>query len=117
MLYLHCQTNNFYIMEKRNFDSNSLTIDIFDYMLVEWLSRRGLYLKFVANLSSVKDNPAGSRTAFRRLIAEVLNAPYLTLSDVFFSAFPFDLTPEGSTFWLNASREWEHFVKSIPHLI
>lgn len=104
-------------MEKRNFDSNALTIDIFDYMLVEWLSHRGLYSKFLANLSSVKCSPSDSRTALRKLIAGVLNSPYLTMSDVFFSAFPFDLTPEGSTFWLNVSREWEHFVKSFPHLI
>ena len=104
-------------MEKRNFDSNALTIDIFDYMFVEWLCSRGLYSKFVANLSPVKDNSAASRAAVRKLIACVLDDPYLTLSDVFFPAFAFDSSPEGPAFWLNVSREWEHFVKSLSYLI
>jgi len=104
-------------MEKCNFDSNLLIFNVFDYMFVEWLSRRGLYSKFVANLPAVKDNSLPHRTAVCGLIAYVLDTPYLTLSNAVFSAFPFDSTPEGSTFWLNVSREWEQFVKSLPHFI
>lgn len=104
-------------MKKRNFDPNALVVNIFDYTFVEWLCRRGLYSKFVANLPSVKDNSTTPRAAVRRLVSYVLDTPYLTLSNIVFSAFPFDSTPEGSTFWLNVSREWEHFVKSLPHLI
>ena len=117
MLYLRCQTNNLYIMKKRNFDSNALTVDVFGYMLVEWLSRRGLYSKFVANLSPVKDNSMDPHAAVHEHIVHILDTPYLTLVDVILSAFPFESTPEGPAFWLNASREWQNFADSLPHLI
>ena len=104
-------------MKKRNFDSNSLVINIFDYVFVEWLCRRGLYSKFVANLSSFKGNSLAPRTAVRELIVQVLDTPYLSLTDAVLSAFSFESTPEGSTFWLNVSREWENFAESLPHFI
>lgn len=117
MLCLHCQTNNLYIMKKCNFDSDALTVDIFDYVFVEWLCRRGFYSNFVANLPLDEAGSTSSRAAVRGLIAHVLNTPYLTLSDAVLSAFSFDSTPEGPTFWLNVSRKWEHFAKSLSHLI
>ena len=104
-------------MKKRNFDSNALIIDVFDYMFVEWLCRRGLYSKFVANLLPFKDDSMSSRAAVRELIVHVLDTPYLTLPDAILSAFSFEKTPEGSAFWLNVSRQWQHFAKSLPHLI
>ena len=104
-------------MKKRNFDSNALTVDIFDYVFVEWLSRRGLYSRFTANLPSDEDGLMASRAAIRGLIVYLLDSPHLTLSDVILSAFNFESTPEGFTFWFNVSREWKNFVESLPHLI
>lgn len=104
-------------MKKRNFNPEALTVDIFDYMLVEWLCRRGLYSKFIANLPLVEDNSMAPRAAIHELIAHVLDTSYLTLSDVILSAFPFESTPEGQTFWLNVARDWSRFAKSIPHFI
>lgn len=104
-------------MKKRNFDPNALTVDIFDCVLAEWLCRRGLYSKFVANLPAVKDHSMDPRAAVHGLVARVLDTSYLTMSDAVLTAFCFEQTPEGSTFWLNASREWENFVESLPNLI
>jgi hypothetical protein len=104
-------------MKKRNFDPNALTANIFDYMFSEWLCRRGLYSKFVANLPSVKDSSMDPRAAVHGLIIHILDTPYLTMSDAVLSAFGFESTPEGSVFWLNVSREWENFAESLPHLI
>lgn len=104
-------------MKERNFDSDSLTIDVFDYMFVEWLCRCGFYSKFVANLSSEEGSSMAPRAAVRELIVHLLDAPHLALSDAVLSAFNFESTSEGFSFWFNVSREWKNFVESLPHLI
>jgi len=104
-------------MEKCKFEARALIIDVFDYMFVEWLCRRRLYSKFVANLSSIKDNPMASRAAVREIIVHTLDAPNLALSDAVISAFAFESTSEGLIFWLNVSRDWKNFVESLIHLI
>lgn len=104
-------------MKKSNFDSNDLIIDVFDYTFTEWLVRRNLYRRFVSNLPAVKNNSASARTAVRKLISCVVNSSYSTLPDVVSLAFNFQSSPEGSIFWINVSREWRLFVRSLPHLI
>lgn len=104
-------------MKKRNSDSNALIVDICDYMLTEWLCRRGLYSKFVDNLLSFKGGSTDSRAAVHDFVAYILDSPHSTFSDVIISAFPFDSTPEGLVFWFNTSLEWKRFVNSLPHFI
>ena len=104
-------------MKTRNFDSNALIVDIFDYMFAEWLCRRGFYSKFVANLSSEEGGLTTPRAAIRGLIVHLSDESCLSFSDAVLSAFNFESTPEGFTFWLNVSREWKNFVESLPHFI
>lgn len=104
-------------MEKCNFESRVLTVDVCDYLFVEWLVRRGLYSKFVANLSPARYNVESPRDAVRKIVAELIFSPHFSLSDAVSSSFPFRLTPEGPDFWLDVSKEWTNYLESFLHVI
>lgn len=104
-------------MEKCNFESRVLTVDVFDYLFVEWLIRLGLYSKSVANFSPVRYNVKSSRDAVRKIVADLIVSPHFALSDAISTSFPFRSTPEGPDFWLDVSKEWTNYLESFSHVI
>lgn len=113
MLYLRCQTNNLCIMKKfHSFDSDLLTMDVCDYLFVEWLVRHELYSKFVRNLTSRYDDLGRGRLLVRRYIRHFV-IPHFRLENAISSAFVFAKTPEGFDFWKNVSDEWVKFCSDF----
>lgn len=104
-------------MKKLDFDSYVLTIEVCDYIFVEWLIRRNLYSRFVANLLPVKSDLKSPRAAIRDLVADLITSPRHTLANAFSVSFPFQSTSEGRDFWLRASKDWESYLDSFSHVI
>lgn len=104
-------------MKKSTFKSNALTVDVYDYMFVEWLVRHGLYSKFVTNFLVDKPRSTNPRAAIREHIVALMGLPHFTLSDAISSSFTFWGTPEGTAFWLKASVNWRSYLKSFSTFI
>lgn len=104
-------------MERCNFKPETLTVDVCNYMFVEWLIRRGLYSKFIANLSPARYNANSPRCVIREIVAGLISSPHFALSDVISSSFIFRSTPEGSGFWLGVSEEWKNYLEMFLHVI
>lgn len=97
----------------RTFKPMGLTLDVLDYMLVEWLVRQNLYAKFAANIVAAQKWNGPARHLIREHIRLVIKNPALTYERVISSAFLFFRTPEGMTFWTRASRDWSCFCRDF----
>lgn len=104
-------------MKKRISDPEFLTVDVCNYMFVEWLSRHDLYSRFVANLSDVRYGSTPPRTAVRDVVAFLVADPRLSLANAISSSFVFQSTPEGDAFWRKVSRDWTSFLESFSFVI
>lgn len=104
-------------MKKCISDNDFLTVDVCDFMFVEWLSRHDLYSRFVANLSAVRYGSASPRAAVRDVVAFLIAHPRLTLANAVSSSFVFQSTPEGDAFWSKVSRDWASFLGSFSFVI
>lgn len=93
-------------------DLDLLTVDVLDYMFVEWLNRNNLYSKFVANLSPARFGHKSARSIVRGIILDLLISERFSPADAISSSFAFRSTPEGSAFWLDASRRWTKYFNS-----
>jgi hypothetical protein len=98
-------------MTEDKFTSNSLMLDVVDYLFVEWLVRNRCYLNFVANLSNGSGNNARER--IRSHLAVLLCSRNLTIRDVFSTAFMFPYTPEGTNYWLSIEQDWIDFLEKF----
>lgn len=94
-----------------------LTVDVLDYMFVEWLVRRSLYSKFAENLAHHNPDSKNPRSTIRDLIREVLSSPAYEPSHLISYSFPFRCTPEGFHFWIHAHYEWSFYLKSFSKII
>lgn len=98
-------------MKEDKFNSNSLLLDVVDYLFVEWLVRNRCYLNFVANLSG---SPAiNSRERIRSHLAVLLCSRTLTVRDAIASAFTFPDTPEGMAYWRSIEQDWIDFLEKF----
>lgn len=95
-------------MKEDKFNSNSLVLDVFDYLLVEWLVRNRCYLNFVANLSNSFGRNA--RESIRSHLAVLLCSRTLTIRDAISTAFRFPDTPEGIAYWRSIEQDWIDFL-------
>lgn len=98
-------------MKEDKFNSNSLVLDVVDYLLVEWLVRNRCYLNFVANLSG--GSRPNSREMIRAHLAVLLCSRNLTIRDAFATAFKFSDTPEGIAYWCSIEQDWIDFLEEF----
>ena len=94
------------------FNSDLLTLDVCDYLFVEWLIRHNLYRKFVKNLSLNFEYLGVGRSLIRRYIRRFIGSRPC-LENIIAMAFPFDETSEGYGFWQRASNEWFDFCNDF----
>lgn len=110
VVYLHCQTNNLYIMKKsRIFDSERLISDVYFHLLAVWLLRNELYDRFVKNLARSLNFKGSTNLLIREHIRYLIESPLLSMNQAITSAFLFTNTPEGSFFWERVSDDWIRF--------
>lgn len=112
--YICTVTNNRIIMKKAK-DSrvSKLSIDVVEYMFIEWLCRRGVFSAFKSNYDSTKDADMSFRDALRRHILYAVFASHLCISDLVSSSFLFARTPEGRDFWSGVSSDWRRFCTNF----
>lgn len=88
---------------------NELSIDVVEYLFIEWLCRRGVFSAFKANYDSTKDADMSFRDALHRHIFNVFRSSHLCVDDLVSSSFIFARTPEGCDFWDEISTDWQRF--------
>lgn len=94
-----------------------LSVDVIDYMFVEWLVRNSLYSKFVTNLIRYYPESADPRSIIRERIRSISRFPVFLASDLVSSSFLFDKTPEGSLFWARVSSKWSSYLESFSKIL
>lgn len=97
----------------RTFKPTKLTLDVLDYMFVEWLVSQDLYSKFADNIVADRRCNVPARALIRDHIRVLIENPVLTYEKVICSAFLFFNTPEGMDFWNRVSREWICFCHNF----
>lgn len=93
----------------RKFSINDLMVDVVTYAFTGWLVRKGLFDAFKVNLESTFSLRGVFRDLLRAHIRHCLRRSTLNLSNLVDAAFLFDSTPEGFTFWGEASADWKRF--------
>lgn len=96
---------------------NELTVDVFDYMFVQWLARRSLYSRFVKNLALVYPKTKKPRSIIRNMIRETQGSPIYSFEGLVLRSFPFCCTPEGVRFWARVSSEWASYFRNFSQII
>lgn len=93
----------------KNFRTNDLIIDVIEYAFTEWLVRQGVFTAFKTNYDVVFSPYGGFRDRLRAHIRRSLFNSVLGPSCLISTAFLFNSTPEGSTFWCDCSAAWKRF--------
>lgn len=88
---------------------SELSVDVVDYLFVEWLRRRGVFSAFRLNCGFGENDENAFRTSLRYQIRSVLNSSRLGIGDLISMSFIFAHTPEGLSFWFDLSFAWRRF--------
>ena len=96
---------------------NELTVDVLDYMFVEWLVRRSLYSRFAKNLALAFPKTKKPRSIIRSMIRVTQGSPVYSFEGLVLRSFPFSCTPEGVRFWARVSSEWASYFRSFSKTI
>lgn len=97
----------------KNFRIDDLLIDFVEYMFVEWLVRRKIFIAFKSNYESAFLIHTGFHERLRRHIWHALSGPNFDVSSLITSSFLFTSTPEGVKFWCDQSAAWERFCAKL----
>lgn len=89
--------------------TSELSVDVVEYLFLEWLCRRGVLSAFKSNYNLTKDADVSFRDSLRRQIRNTFLTFSLGISDLITSSFIFDRTPEGRDFWSAVSSDWRRF--------
>lgn len=94
-------------------DLSELSVDVVEYMFVEWLVRRGLFAAFKSNYEHAFSLCVGFHERLRGHIRRSLNGSAFGVSFLISSSFLFMSTPEGTEFWTKQSAAWERFCAKL----
>lgn len=88
---------------------SDLSVDVIDYMFVEWLVRQGLFSAYKANYERFHPNHQSFRDGLRDKLRYLCHSSAPGIKCVLSASFPFAMTPEGYDFWLKQSNLWRRF--------
>lgn len=88
---------------------SDLSIDVAEYMFIEWLVRQGILSAYEVNCEKFRTCHRSFREDLRVRIRDVFRSPRYTLKDLVVISFPFFLTSEGHSFWSDQSTRWRRF--------
>ena len=100
----------------KNTRISDLSIDVVEYMFIEWLSRRGLLFEYRANYESLHPNCQSFRGSLRAQFRYLSDSPVLGVGSIITMSFPFDKTPQGYDFWKNQSKLWQCFCSKFESI-
>lgn len=92
---------------------SDLSVDILEYMFVEWLVRQGVFSAYKANCEKFCTLHRTFRDDLRSHIRSMRRSSRFTLADLIAVSFPFALTPEGYNFWADQSTLWHRFCSNF----
>ena len=92
---------------------NDLSVDVVEYMFIEWLVRQGVFAAFKSNYEYDYALRTGFHEHLRGKIRRALNGSGYGVSHLVTSSFLFASTPEGYEFWCKQSAAWERFCAKL----
>ena len=90
-----------------------LSVDVVEYMFIEWLVRRGLFSAYKANYEHFRTSHRTFREDLRAQIRSARRCPGLAFEDLIAISFPFPMTSEGYSFWVSQSTLWRRFCSDF----
>ena len=100
----------------KNTRISDLSIDVVEYMLIEWLTRRGLLSEYKANYEELHPNCQTFRSSLRAQLRYLSSSPVLGIGSIITISFPFSKTPQGYNFWKNQSKLWQRFCSKFESI-
>lgn len=92
---------------------SDLSVDVAEYMFIEWLVRQGVFSAYKANYERFRTCHRTFREDLRIRIRSVCRFPRFVLEDLIATSFPFAMTPEGYNFWSDQSIRWRRFCSDF----
>lgn len=118
LLIFVSQTNNPIIMKKTKVSTiPKLSVDVVDYLFVEWLRRRGVFFAFRSNCGFDKNHANAFRAVLRRRIQNLLHSSHAGIGDLISTSFIFAHTSEGLAFWFDLSFAWRRFFTDFQNIL
>lgn len=90
-----------------------LSVDVIEYMFIEWLHRQGIFPAFKANYEGFTTNHRSFRANLRDRLRFLCHSTVTGPSSLVTTAFPFALTREGYEFWVDKSNRWRQFCRDF----
>lgn len=88
---------------------SSLSIDVIEYMFVEWLVRQGVFSAYKANCEKFHPNHQSFRDNLREKLRCLCRSSHYGVGSLISTSFPFAMTSEGYSFWVDQSNLWFRF--------
>ena len=96
---------------------SDLSVDVVEYMFIEWLVRQRLFSLYEANLQGFHPNHRSFRDNLRDKLRYLCRSSVLGVGNIISTSFPFAMTPEGYNFWLKQSNLWRRFCSEFKSIL
>nr|DAQ52743.1 MAG TPA: hypothetical protein [Microviridae sp.] len=96
---------------------SDLSVDVVEYLFIEWLVRRNLFSVYKANYEAFHPNHRPFRDNLRTKIRATCRSRVPTIGIIISTSFPFAMTPEGYNFWVDQSNHWNHFCDKFKAIL
>jgi len=96
---------------------SDLSVDVAEYMFIEWLVRQGLFSVYKANYENFYPNHRPFRDNLRTKLRRLCRSSLLGVENIISTSFPFAMTPEGYNFWVDQSNLWRRFCDKFKSIL
>ena len=96
---------------------SDLSVDVVEYMFIEWLVRQGIFSAYKANFEKYCTNHRSFRENLRAKIRFLTRNSILGAEYVISTSFLYHVTPEGRDFWIMQSKLWQRFCGNLKSIL
>lgn len=96
---------------------SGLSVDVVEYMFIEWLVRQNLFSVYKANYVGFHPNHRSFRDNLRAKLRYLCRLSVFRVEDLISTSFPFAMTPEGYNFWVDQSNLWKRFCGKFKSIL
>ena len=100
----------------KNSRFSDLSVDVLEYVFIEWLVRRNLLTVYKRNYKAFHPNHRSFRDDLRIKLRSVCRSRGGTAEAIIATSFPFVMTPEGYDFWVDQSNLWCRFCTKFKSI-
>ena len=94
-----------------------ISVDVVEYMFIEWLVRRGVFSAYKANYEEFHPNHRPFRDNLRDKLRRMSRSSGYSVGNLISMSFLFAMTPEGYNFWVNQSESWRRFCDKFKSIL